>query len=450
MSVKTQNELALASVKAIYDAANEAQAEAERAHSAADNAATAASDAQTSADNAATAASDAQTQANAAMRYANSALDQLGIVEDVIGVLTWASEHGTFTATTDTTVQDGKVYFTYDSTTQDYVPVVTPADNPRTAGYYELTVDEAMETYIMSHLAVTSRGLWVLPNGIGSASSEQYASGYKVLLSSDGMYVYDGSGALVSTFGESITFSATRAQYIGNNNAYIVFDPTGSGSLTIGGATINISGRTLDQVLADKADSSDIPTKTSDLTNDSGYATTSDIPTKTSDLTNDSGYATTSDIPTSTSDLTNDSGYITSSALPTNVSDLTNDSGYLTVETIQGALDEKVDSTFLYQYLRYDSTLGLMLANGIDDSSTSIKAVLRSDRLSFYQGDTEVAYISNNQLYVTQSVVLQQMDLGRRYDEVDPVTGETGLGQWSWKVHANANGRNNLNLKWIG
>ena len=37
-----------------------------------------------------------------------------------------------------------------------------------------------------------------------------------------------------------------------------------------------------------------IPTKTSDLTNDSSYATTSQIPTKTSDLTNDSSYATTS------------------------------------------------------------------------------------------------------------------------------------------------------------
>ena len=42
------------------------------------------------------------------------------------------------------------------------------------------------------------------------------------------------------------------------------------------------------------------------------------IPTKTSDLTNDSGYITSSDIPsipTKTSDLTNDSGFITSSAL---------------------------------------------------------------------------------------------------------------------------------------
>lgn len=65
--------------------------------------------------------------------------------------------------------------------------------------------------------------------------------------------------------------------------------------------------------------------------------------------------------------------------------------------------------------------------------------------LGFYQGARKVAYISNNQLYITQSVVLQQMDLGT------PVNNG-GLGQWSWKVHANGEtpSRNNLNLKWIG
>ena len=65
--------------------------------------------------------------------------------------------------------------------------------------------------------------------------------------------------------------------------------------------------------------------------------------------------------------------------------------------------------------------------------------------LGFYQGTRKVAYISNNQLYITQSVVLQQMDLGT------PVNAG-GLGQWSWKIHPNGQtpSRNNLNLKWIG
>lgn len=65
--------------------------------------------------------------------------------------------------------------------------------------------------------------------------------------------------------------------------------------------------------------------------------------------------------------------------------------------------------------------------------------------LGFYQADHKVAYISNQQLYITQSVVLQQMDLGI-------TVNDGGLGQWSWKVHANGESpsRNNLNLKWIG
>lgn len=42
-----------------------------------------------------------------------------------------------------------------------------------------------------------------------------------------------------------------------------------------------------------------------------GYAKASDVPTKTSQLTNDSGFANASDIPTKTSQLTNDSNFLT-------------------------------------------------------------------------------------------------------------------------------------------
>jgi len=79
-----------------------------------------------------------------------------------------------------------------------------------------------------------------------------------------------------------------------------------------------------------------IPTKTSDLTNDSGFITDADVPTKTSDLTNDSGFITDADIPTKTSELTNDSGFITSEdipEIPTKTSQLNNDSGFLTMNT---------------------------------------------------------------------------------------------------------------------
>lgn len=72
-------------------------------------------------------------------------------------------------------------------------------------------------------------------------------------------------------------------------------------------------------------------------------------------------------------------------------------------------------------------------------------------RLSFWRGsesntDNEVAYVSGNKLYITQSVVLQQMDVGTK-------VADGGLGQWSWRVHPvtiNGTSRNNLYLKWYG
>lgn len=64
------------------------------------------------------------------------------------------------------------------------------------------------------------------------------------------------------------------------------------------------------------------------------------VPTKLSAFTNDTGFITSSDIPsipTKLSDLTNDSGFITSSdipTIPTKLSDLTNDSGFITSSDI--------------------------------------------------------------------------------------------------------------------
>lgn len=74
---------------------------------------------------------------------------------------------------------------------------------------------------------------------------------------------------------------------------------------------------------------------------------------------------------------------------------------------------------------------------------------ITSQKLSFFQGGTEVAYISGNQLYITKSVVLQQMDVGTAKTELD-VYGNYGDGQWSWKVRKNSDGDNNLHLKWLG
>lgn len=229
-----------------HQAAISAQASADDAKASAEDAARSAASAQASADQALIdastanqAATNAQADATTANRAANSALVQLSVVEDVAGTLDWISKHGTYTLTTDTTVQPGTVYFVKNG--NDYEPVAQPSGNPRAQGWYVLDISDSQSAFIMAHLAVTSRGLWVLPSGIGSAADEQHANGYKVLLANDGMYVYDGSGNTVATYGASITFDGSRPQYIGNNNAYIIFDPY-TNTLNIGGSGIRFNG----------------------------------------------------------------------------------------------------------------------------------------------------------------------------------------------------------------
>ena len=140
----------------------------------------------------------------------------------------------------------------------------------------------------------------------------------------------------------------TLGTFTANQSSSATIDiPTG-GPTYIAGNGIDITNDTISIDTSVVAEVSDIPTATSDLTNDSGFITSASLPTKTSDLTNDGsdgtsayveadGLATvattgaysdlsgTPTIPTATSDLTNDSGFITSSSLPTKTSDLTND-----------------------------------------------------------------------------------------------------------------------------
>ena len=115
-----------------------------------------------------------------------------------------------------------------------------------------------------------------------------------------------------------------------------------------------------------------LPTKTSELENDSGFVTSSDIPTKVSELENDSNYATRSELPTNTSDLYNDSGFITSSALPTKTSDLYNDSGYVTMpDVILGIIDDThSDDDSTYSSDKIDAIIDALLP--IDEASGTI------------------------------------------------------------------------------
>lgn len=227
---------------------------AQRAVADADAARVAAIDAQRSAGEAKEDAAEAKASAERANTAATDALTQLSFVEDVSGTLDWIQSHGTFVASTDTSVQEGTVYFELSGS--DYVPVIPEGDeDPSDEGWYVLDTTESQTDYIMAHLAVTSAGLWVLPSGIGSASTPQQASGYKMLLANDGTYIYDGSGHLVTSLGESITFDSERPQSIGGEDAFITYYDTDDDghpdSIYIGGSNVTIGSRTLSELDAD-------------------------------------------------------------------------------------------------------------------------------------------------------------------------------------------------------
>ena len=140
--------------------ANVARAEAATASEQASQALDDATRAQTAADVAEAAATVANTAAN-------DALTQLSTVQDVVGIVEWAATH----------------------------------------------TEEDMATYILSHLALTDAGLFVLKDD----------SGYKLLVKNDGVDVIDPQGHVVSSFGENIVLDSSRPQYIGGQQAYIKY-----------------------------------------------------------------------------------------------------------------------------------------------------------------------------------------------------------------------------------
>lgn len=240
-AVSDASTAATAATNAQASAAN-AESAAQASAGSASAAATSASQAQTSAGEALTSAQAAQASAASANESANAALTQLSIVEDVSGTLSWIRDHGTYQATTDTTVHEGTVYF--ELVSGDYVPISSPdpSANPQSSGWYVLDISDSQTDYIMAHLAVTSAGLWVLPSGIGQASDAQHAAGYKALLAATGMTVYDGSGTAVVTYGSSTTFATDRDWMVGNQQAFVFYDAS-ENTLQIGGANVTIGGK---------------------------------------------------------------------------------------------------------------------------------------------------------------------------------------------------------------
>ena len=239
------------------DSASAAATSAYNAEQSASSASGSAASAALSAGSAATSASSAQRSAVTASRYATNALASLSTVQSVAETLAWVTEHGTMTLTSDTAIDPTHVYFTVDQDGDYSVGGVhySVVSDPVATGlptYYVLSIDESLENYTLTHLALTDEGLWMLPT----------SGGYKVLAATGsgtayttaGTYIIDGSGGTVAAFtGNGVSFDSGRQFYIGDSSAFIHFD--GNGHISIGGTGVTIGGSTTLAQLISKYDS---------------------------------------------------------------------------------------------------------------------------------------------------------------------------------------------------
>lgn len=247
-----QADAAASTAQGAREAANAAALAADQAIADADAAATAASNAQTAAGNAQTAANNAQNSANAAANaasiadgkavaagnaasaaqssanaaqasadsageYASRALGNLSTVQSVAETLNWITAHGTMTLTTDTALDPTHVYFVRDAN-GDYTvgnykySVVSDPVASQLNTYYELSIDESLNNYVATHLAVTNEGLWIIPD----------SNGFKVLIATGagstyttaGTYIIDGNGNTVGEFtANAVTIGSRLSPY---------------------------------------------------------------------------------------------------------------------------------------------------------------------------------------------------------------------------------------------
>ena len=181
--------------------AGAAKDEAESAHKAATEAWGYAEEAKSAAATAETHASEAKVSAQNASEYASRALGNLSTVQSVAETLTWITQHGTMTLTTDVALDPTHVYFVQDAG-GDYVvggvtyAVVTEPDVADIGTYYELTIDESLNNYVGTHLALTSEGLWLIPE----------VGGNKVLIATGGVgHTYEDAGTYIIDENDNIS-----------------------------------------------------------------------------------------------------------------------------------------------------------------------------------------------------------------------------------------------------
>lgn len=208
-------------------AAENALANASRAKEAADSAQSAATRAESAAGDAVIAAGNAQTAAGNAQTAADNALVSLSTVEDVVGILTWITEHGTMTTQAGGTFVPGQVYFIADPAGDYYVGgnYYSVVPEPRAAdidSYYVLTVDESVQNYVATHIVVDTEGLWIIPDSGGN--KVLIATGAGSTYTTAGTYIVGKVGGVDTVLA---SFTASGAQIGIDDNSHVSIKPNG-------------------------------------------------------------------------------------------------------------------------------------------------------------------------------------------------------------------------------
>ena len=144
----------------------------------------------------------------------------------------------------------------------------------------------------------------------GGVYSTHFRGGYEIDNTS---YSFGSAGSL--TFETSVPVNADNAHLPTSLAVKDYVDSSVSSSMNTIISDLKLGTASTKNFSTDMNTPENLPT-TSAITSyisNQGFATTSQIPTKTSVLTNDSKFITASSLPTKVSELTNDSGFITSS-----------------------------------------------------------------------------------------------------------------------------------------
>jgi len=206
--IGTASAIAKASAESALSDAQSAKTSAESAQQSATTAYNLATQVQGLAQQAQADAQSAQRSSLIASEYASRALGNLSTVQSVAETLTWIAQHGTMALTTDTALDPTHVYFVVDAN-GDYVvgsthySIVNEPDVSDISTYYELTIDESLNNYVGTHLALTSEGLWLLPE-----SDDSYklliATGNGAVYTTAGTYIIDSGNNIVAVFGAGL------------------------------------------------------------------------------------------------------------------------------------------------------------------------------------------------------------------------------------------------------